>query len=176
MAKIPKRKGASQRRRLPRNLAEFDKMPRRSRQAFENVTHAITRIREGASLKSAATEFGVAPRSIVTIGKCALRKTAGGRYVAKPSDKLLRVFSVPVHGGPIDVAVRGSRAATVVSERAIAQRQFARTGDTSRLHALEGTTLLDAEGREVPFLTDPDELERQGDLGMLSYESIYARR
>ncbi|MFY9738285.1 MAG: hypothetical protein WAK11_04445 [Candidatus Cybelea sp.] len=38
------------------------------------------------------------------------------------------------------------------------------------------TTVLDAEGREVPFLTDLDELERQGDLGLLSYESIYPQR
>jgi hypothetical protein len=176
MAKIPKRKGVGQRRRLPRNLAEFDKMPRRSRQAFENVTHAITRMREGASLTTAAAEFGVAPRSVVTLGKSALRKTESGRYVAKPSDKLLRVFGVPVHGGRVDVAVRGSRSATVVSERAIAQRRFVRTGETAQLHTLEGLTLLDASGREVPFLTDLDELERQGDLGMLSYESIYARR
>lgn len=176
MAKIPKRKGAGQRRRLPRNLAEFDKMPKRSRQAFENVTHAVTRMREGASLKAAAAQFGVAPRSVATIGKSALRKTANGRYVAKPSDNLLRVFAVPVHGGKIDVALRGSRASTVVSDRANAQRVFARTGDTSQLQALEGATLLDTEGREVPFLTDLDELERQSDLQMLSYESIYAKR
>lgn len=177
MAKIPKRNGGGQRRRLPRNLAEFDKMPRRSRQAFENVTHAITRMREGASLKTAAMEFGVAPRSIVTIGKSALRKTKSGRYVAKPSDNLLRVLAVQLHGGrPIDVAVRGSRAATIVSDRANAQRVFARTGDTSQLQALEGMTLLDASGHEVPFLTDLDELEHLGDLHMLSYESIYAKR
>ena len=38
------------------------------------------------------------------------------------------------------------------------------------------TKVLDASGREVPFLTDEDELARQGDLGALSFESIYARR
>lgn len=176
MAKIPKRKGVGQRRHLPHTLAEFDKMPRRSRQAFENVTHAITRMREGASLKAAAAEFGVAPRSVLTLGKSALRKSKSGRYVAKASDNLLRVFAVPVHGGQIDVAVRGSRASSVISARASAQRHFARTGDTSQLHALKGTTLLDVSGREVPFLTDLDELERLGDLHMLSYESIYAKR
>lgn len=175
MAKIPKRRHSGQ-RRLPRTLAEFDKMPRRSRQAFENVTHAITRMNEGSSLNAAADEFGVAPRTVVRLGKSALRKTKSGRYVAKPSDTLLRVFAVPVHGGQIDVAVRGSRAGSVVSARSNAQRLFARTGDTSQLHALEGVTLLDASGREVPFLTDLDELERLGDLHMLSYETIYARR
>lgn len=88
----------------------------------------------------------------------------------------LRVFNVPVHGGSVEVAVRGSRAATLVAERSNAQRHFLATGDDSQLRALEGRTTLDASGRPVPFLTDLDELERQGNLGTLSFESIYARR
>ena len=70
----------------------------------------------------------------------------------------------------------GSRKASKVSERANAQRHFVKTGDDSQLRELEGKTILDASGREVPFLTDLDELERQGDLGALSFESIYAKR
>jgi hypothetical protein len=174
MAKIPKRRGGGQ--RMPKNLAEFDKLPGRSQTTLQNVTHVLTRMREGASLTSAATEFGVDPRSVVRIGKSGLRKTATGRYAAKPSDPLLRVLRVPVHGGRIEVGVAGSRKASAVSKRANAQRYFAATGDTSQLRALEDKTILDASGREVPFLTDLEELERQGDLGQLSYESIYARR
>ena len=83
---------------------------------------------------------------------------------------------VPVHGGRIEVGVRGSRAASELSKRAIAQREFLATGDDTKLRKLRKTKILDASGREIPFLTDEDELARQGDLGMLSYESIYARR
>ncbi len=174
MSKIPKRKGAGQ-RRLPRTLAEYDKLPRRSQQALENVTHAITRMREGVSRSKAAAEFGVSPSTVAKLGKSALRKTKSGRYAAKPSDNLLRVLVVPVHGGRVEVGVLGSRKAKVIADRSNAQRKFAH-GDASQLHALEGVTVLDASGREVPFLTDLDELERQADLGMLSFESIYARR
>ena len=60
-------------------------------------------MREGASLKSAAAEYGVDPRTVVMLGGSALRKTKGGRYAAKPSDKLLRPLVVPVHGGRIEV-------------------------------------------------------------------------
>lgn len=176
MSKIPKRPRVGQRVRLPETLAQFDKLPRRSQATFQNVAHVLTRMREGVSLKSAAAEYGVDPRSVVRIGKSGLRKTASGRYAAKPCDPLLRVLGVPVHGGRIEVGVPGSRKASAVSDRANAQRHFARTGDDLQLRALEGTTILDASGREVPFLTDLDELERQGDLGALSYESIYARR
>jgi hypothetical protein len=174
MPKIPKRKGAGQ-RRLPRTLAEYDKLPRRSQLTVENVAHAVTRVREGASLKSAAAQYGVNPRTVVKLGDSALRKT-GGRYKAKASDDLLRLLVVPVHGGRVEVAVRGSRAASEIAKRAAAQREFLATGDDTKLRKLRTTKILDASGREIPFLTDEDELARQGDLGMLSYESIYARR
>lgn len=175
MATIPKQRRAGQ-RRLPKSLAEFDALPRRSQGTFQNVTHVLTRMRDGVSLKSAAAQYGVDPRSVVRIGKSGLRKNAAGRYVAKSSDPLLRVLNIPVYGGRIEVGVPGSRKASMVSQRLNAQRHFVHTGDTSQLQALAGGTVLDTSGREVPFLTDLDELERQGDLGILSFESIYARR
>jgi hypothetical protein len=176
MAKIPKRRSGGQRRRRPRTLVQYDALPRRSQAAVENVAHVVTRMREGVSLKSAAAEYGVDPRTVVKLGGSALRKTSAGRYAAKPSDDLLRVLLVPVHGGRVEVAVRGSRAASEVGKRAAAQREFLATGDDTKLRQLRKTKVLDASGREVPFFTDLDELERQGDLGALSFESIYARR
>ena len=133
-------------------------------------------MREGVSLKSASTEYGVDPRTVVKLGGSALRKTKGGRYAAKPSDTLFRPLVVPVHGARIEVGVRGSRAASELSKRAIAQREFLATGDDTKLRKLSKTKILDASGHEVPFLTDEEELARQGDLGALSFESIYARR
>ncbi len=179
MPKIPKPGAGGQRRRrprLPKTLAQFDKLPRRSQLAIENVAHAVTRMRDGISLKRAAAEYGVDPRTVVKLGGSALRKTKGGRYVAKPSDTLFRPLVLPIHGGRIEVGVRGSRAASELSKRAIAQREFLTTGDDTKLRKLQKTRILDASGREVPFLTDADELTRQGDLATLSYESIYARR
>ncbi|HEV3091999.1 MAG TPA: hypothetical protein VGX91_11235 [Candidatus Cybelea sp.] len=134
-------------------------------------------MRQGASFKSASAEYGIDPRTVVKFGGSALRKTSGGRYAAKASDNLLRVFLVQVHGdNPVEVAVRSSRAASELAKRAIAQREFLKTGDDTKLRKLRKTKILDASGHEVPFLTDEEELVRQGDLGALSYESIYARR
>ncbi len=176
MARIAKRRRGGQRGRRPRTLAQYDALPRRSQASIENVAHVVTRMREGASLKSAAAEYGIDPRTVVKLAGSALRKTGGGRYAPKRSDDLLRVLLVPVHGGRVEVAVRGSGAASELAKRAVAQREFLATGDDAKLRRLSQTTILDASGREVPFLTDLDELERQGDLGALSFESIYARR
>jgi hypothetical protein len=120
MPKISKRGAGGQRRRrpsLPKTLAQFDRLPRRSQLAVENVAHVVTRMREGVSLKSAAAEYGVDPRTVVRLGSSALRKTSGGRYTAKASDDLLRVLVVPVHGGRAEAAVRGSRAASEATRR-----------------------------------------------------------
>ena len=164
MAKIPKRRRSGQ--RSPKNLAQFDKLPRRSQIALENAAHVITRMREGVSLKSAAAEYGIAPKTVQRLAGQALRKTESGHYAAKSSDRLFRPLVVPVHGGRIEVGVIGSRKSTALSDRLRAQGHFIATGDVSRLRALEGVTILDADGREIAFLTDPEELERQGDLGI----------
>lgn len=176
MPKIPKRRGSGQRRRTPKTLAQFDALPRRSKVTFENVAHAVTRVREGIPLKSAAAEYGVAPRTVLRLSGSALQKGASGRYTARASDNLLRVMVVPVHGGRAEVAVRGSRAASIIAKRAAAQGEYLATGDDTKLRELAKTKVIDASGREIPFLTDLDELDRQGDLGTLSFESVYARR
>jgi hypothetical protein len=94
----------------------------------------------------------------------------------KPSDNRLRRLVVPVPGGLKEFAVRGSRAASQISARSRAQRDFLATGDDSKMRKLRNKKISDANGREIPFLTDLDELERLGDAGILSFESIYARR
>ena len=54
-------------------------------------------------------------------------------------------------------------------------RQFLETGDDTKLRRLQGEHVLDAAGHSIPLLTDLDELERLGAVGVLSFESIYAR-
>ena len=175
MAKIAKRRRGGQRRRRPQTLAQYDALPRRSQASVENVAHVVTRMRKGV-LKNAAAEYGIDPRTVVRLGSPALRKTASGRYAAKASDDLLRVLVVPVHGGRVEVArARLARRVGGGAARGGAAR-VPGTGDDTKLRELSQTKILDASGREVPFLTDLDELERQGDLGALSFESIYLRR
>lgn len=176
MAKIPKRRRRGQLTRKPKTLAQYQALPPRSQAALENSAHVVTRMRgEGLSLNRAAAEYGTDPRTVVRLAGSALRKS-GGRYAAKPSDNLFRELIVPVHGGTQVIGVRGSRAASALSDRLNAQRLYVSTGDASMIAQLQQQTLIDADGHYVPFLTDLDELDRLADLGFLSYESIYARR
>lgn len=176
MKRIPKRKRGGQHTRAPRTLTWYEALRGRSQDAAQNAAQVVTRMREGVSLKRSSAEFGIDPRSVVRFGGSALRQTESGRYVAKRSDNLLRKLVVNVYGGREAFVVRGSRAAHDLAERSAAQGYFVATGDDSKLRKLQGKRIYDASGREIPFLTDLNELERLGDAGVLSFESIYARR
>jgi hypothetical protein len=176
MASIPKRKRGRQRARLPKTLAQLQARPARSQASLENAARVITRMREGYSLTNASAEYGIDRRTVEKIARSALRKTKSGRYAPRASDNLVRVLVVPVHGGLQEVAVRGSRVASEVASRLAATRQYLETGDDSKLRKLQRKKLLDASGREIPFLADLDELERLGDAGILQFQTIYARR
>jgi hypothetical protein len=48
-------------------------------------------------------------------------------------------------------------------------------GDDSALRRLPRNYIVDAEGNPVALLTDLDELDRLGNRGELSFETLYVR-
>jgi len=118
-------------------------------------------------------------RTIVRLAGSALRKLKDGRYVARAQDRLLRVIYVPddtVPGGMREVATRDSRQATRVSHFWSTLHQYQSTGDATGLLAFRGTVVIDSAGKRVPLLTDLATLDRLGDAGAFSFESIYVSR
>jgi hypothetical protein len=154
----------------------FFRQSKRSQDTWNRVVQAISRMRaDHVSLFQAAREFGVSPNEVVRLGGSALRKTPKGRYVAKATDDLLRVLSLPGTKGLREIAFDDSREASLVGRYWDAVRLYLQTGDASALRRFRGKFALDADGRRVELLTDLDELDRQGSAGVLSFESIYAR-
>jgi len=77
-----------------------------------------------------------------------------------------------------EVATTDSRQAHVVSEYWIAVHRYLdpKTGDASALQTFKGKRIVDANGKRVSLLTDLAELDRLGNAGVLSFETIYAKR
>lgn len=48
-------------------------------------------------------------------------------------------------------------------------------GDDSALRKFRGVRIRAASGESIPLLTEPEELNRLGNAGVLSFESLYAR-
>ncbi|MGH9682858.1 MAG: hypothetical protein ACRD4S_04515 [Candidatus Acidiferrales bacterium] len=125
------------------------------------------------SLKEASREFGLNPRTTLRLGKPALRKNKSGRYVAKASDKLLRVLVLPTEKGVREIAVRSSKEASLIGEYWAAVQKYLATGDVSRLKKIRRKTIRDANRKRLPLLTNLEKLDQQASAGILGFESIY---
>jgi hypothetical protein len=129
---------------------------------------------EKASLKKAALEVGIRPEIVKRWVASALEKRSG-RFAAKKNDQLLRVLRIPSADGTREVAVRGSKRASLLGEYWAALQRYLETGDGSRLEKFRGKSVKTADGTEIQLLTDRAELNRMGSAGVLSFESLYSR-
>jgi len=175
MASIPRRRKLRQRVKRPRTIADFNLLPERSQEIWAHVAQVVTDVRGGQSLKAASSEHGIDPRTVRRLAGSALRRRSSGRYAAKARDQILRVLPIPSPGGVAEIATNDSRESTELGEYWNAVQLFLDTGDSSGLERFEGQTITNTRGEKVPLLTDLDELERLGDAGVLSFESLYAR-
>jgi hypothetical protein len=148
----------------------------RFQELWNRVTHVIAKMRaNNLSLNQASREFGVDPRTVVKRGGTALRKSATGRYEAKKSDRLLRVLMVPTPDGTREIAVRGSRRASLLGKYWSGVHKYLSTGNSSGLKKFRDKKIRDANGGEIVFITDLAELRRLGSAGVFSFQSIYGR-
>ena len=127
--------------------------------------------REGRSLRAAAEQAGVSPRTVVEKARLALRKHHG-RYVAIPLDELRRPMRVLTERGLVVLDVRSSRTATRLATYWHAVDAYLRTGDKRRLASYAGRSFL-AQGHRMPFITDPRLLDRLAQAGEVTFEDLY---
>ena len=154
--------------------------PRRHRQRTR-VQHEDARLRalyavalmrrEGRSLRAAAKQAKVSPRTLVKKARQALRKRRGV-YVAIPLDELRRPMRVLTERGLVVLDVRSSRTATKLATYWNAVDAYLRSGDRRPLAPYEGRSFL-ADGNRTPFITDPRVLDRLADVGQVTFEDLY---
>ena len=176
MAKPKKRSQAAPGKSKLRSATQYFAQPRRRQEAQLKAARVITAMRtEAVSLTRAAREENVSPGTVRRNAGSALRKTPRGTYKARASDRMLRVLVIPTSEGLAEIATRDSRSATIVGEHWNAVNHYLESGDDSQLARLRDVTVIDAEGNAVPLLTDTEELDRLASVGMLSFQSLYAR-
>lgn len=162
--------------RAPRTETQYTAKPEKFKETWDNVLATIAKMRrERVSLSQASREIGISPRTVTKWGKSALQKNKSGKYKVKQNDLLLRMVRIPSSDGMRDIAVRGSKQVTLLAEYSNALHRYLQTGDAVPLKKFAGKIIKDADGVEIPLLTDLSELNRLGSAGVLSFESIYAR-
>jgi hypothetical protein len=168
-----KRRPQARRGKQPRTRKKTrSKLSPGSYAARLRVLHALSLMRDqGISLSHACKSAGVSIPTFLKYAHGAIRRDRLGRYIAKPSDNLKRDLKYfRADGEIIDITVRGSREATLLSKWWIALGEYARTGDLSVFHELKGKRV----GGHI-LVTDRATLrsllESEFDLG----ESIYSQ-
>lgn len=162
--------------RAPRTAAQYFAKPKRFKNTYDRVLAAVSKMRsEKVSLSQASRAAGVSPRTVIRYGSLAIRKRKNGKYAAKAKDNLLRVLIIPTSKGSWEIAVRGSQQASLLGEYWNAVHRYLQIGDASRLSQFRGRHIKDANGLDIPLLTDRAVLDRLGSAGVLSFESLYAR-
>jgi hypothetical protein len=172
------RRGRAQRNvGRPQTAKQFFAMSKQAQDEWTRATHVISKMRaDGISLRRAAGAFGLNPDVVLRLAGPALRKRTNGRYAAKASDKLLRILVLPKRGAGLrEFATRDSREASKAAEYWNALHRYLSTGDASAIRQFNGKHITDANGSKIRLLTDLKELDRQGNAGNLSFESIYPR-
>ena len=129
---------------------------------------------ERVSLRRASKEYGIDPEVVLKLGRSALRKRRNGKYVARKTDRLLRMMSVLTPEGRREIAVRDSRQASVLGKYWAAVQRYLQTGDDSALREFQGEKITDASRKRHALITDLNQLNALGSAGVLSFESLYA--
>ena len=174
--KSPSTRRARNKLVAPRTADQYFAKSEGFRGLWDRVVAVISKMRsDRASLQQASREVGVSPRTVIRRGSRALRKQTNGRYMAKASDRLLRVLMIPTPAGTAEIVVPDSRQATLLAEYWNAVHRFFETGEASRLKKFHGKHITDANGAKILLTTDLAELNRLGAAGVLSFESLYAR-
>jgi hypothetical protein len=157
-------------------VAQYDAQSEKFKRIWDRVVSVISKLRsEKTSLLKAAKEQGVSPRTVKRLARSALQKRTNGKWTAKKSDRLLRVLMIPTSDGTREVGVRGSRQATLLGKYWNAVHKYLETGAIAPLARFKLHSIKDANGLKIPLITDPDELQRLGLSGVISFESLYAR-
>jgi hypothetical protein len=147
-----------------------------SQDRSNTIAHVISKMRtDGTSMQKASRQYAIDPRTVIRYGRSAVRKLANGRWIAKPDDRISRLLLVPTSNGLSEISVRDSRQASQLGKYWDGVQKYLETGDSSGLQKFVGRSITNANGQQIPLLTDLDELDRQGSAGVLSFESVYAR-
>jgi hypothetical protein len=143
---------------------------------WNRVGHVISKMETaGISLPRASREFGLGSSKVVRLSGDALRKLANGRYAVNTNNSLLRVLVLPTPEGLKEIAVRGSKEASLIGRYWAAVQKYLETGDASALQKIRRNTITDADGKRIRLIKDLTELERLGSAGVLSFETLYAK-
>lgn len=162
--------------RAPPSRVPLAYLSRREQLTRRRALEVVSEARRGkGSLSKLARARGMSPRTIRRASGAFWKR--GGRWVPTRSDSVQRWLKSYENGSRVEVLVKDSRTASVLSRYANAVARYRETGDARGLSEFEGKTYRDAAGAVHSFETNPaalrDAFERsESDFG--AFVDLYA--
>src|SRR5208283_5260959 len=90
----------------PRTAEQYFAMSRYAQDVWDRVVQVPGIMRtQGVTLATASKQVGVSPKLVANLAKSAFKQKQNGRYIAKASDRLLRILVIPTKTGLQEIAV-----------------------------------------------------------------------
>lgn len=164
-------------RRAPRPVTRVRQardLPDRSRRARASALQAVAAMRRDENLKldEAARQSGTTVETMLRYAAPALEKR-GGRWYARPFDRLARAMEFITPEGVINLEVRDSRSRQRIGSYMATVGHYLHTGDARGLRRYRGRSIV-VDGQGYPFVTDTGVLDRLASAGELGFDAIYA--
>ncbi|WP_407355414.1 hypothetical protein [Methanolobus sp. WCC5] len=138
-------------------LKSFDTLSPAQRDVRTRAVQALSDVRKGKSLTTAAKEQGVTVQDALKhLGNAVHKKN--GRWVATKTDSIERGRWLYSNGKRVSVVVKSSKDASLISKYLNAVRTALNTGDEASLKPFKNITIQGADGKDYPLETDLDKL------------------
>jgi hypothetical protein len=142
---------------------------------YEKALEVVTRSRRGEGFTAASKAAGIAPDTVLRYAGSAFEQDRRGRWVAKPTDRLVRRMRFLDARGSLTVEPANSKEASKLAAYHNAVQRYLTNGDYRELRRFARMRLRTRQKTSLPFLTDLATLERLGHAGELSFEDLYQR-
>jgi hypothetical protein len=143
-----------------RSRRDLEGLPAGAQQARRQALGALADIRGGTSIEHAASRNNTTPQAV---------RYWVGDQLDRPTDRAYRPMVAYTEGQPVEIDVRGSRAASTVGEYHAALKGWLATGDDTLLAPFRGVRV-----GGVVLETDPEMLRQLAAAGLLAIEDIYS--
>lgn len=140
---------------------------------YERSLRVVLGMDAGLSLTAAAKAEGISPDTVLRYAGAALERDAGGRFRAKPDDRLYRSMQYLGAQGYEWVEPATRTQARKLSAYHNAVDAYLHRGDEVRLRRFRRMRLRLRDGQSLTFITDLDQLDRLAAAGQLHFTSIY---
>jgi hypothetical protein len=159
-------------RTIVRLASDLSALRPSEQEARARALDALSRVRQGMSLRRASFEAATTPHTVRRYSGSALRRE-GRRWRATKSDRLFRRMRWIVETDVITIDLTDSRTASRIASYWDAVKTYVETGNTQALRKFRGKTIR-VQKRAYFFVTDTRVLDQLARRGELSFETIYS--